>query len=126
VASRRGAVRATSLAQGRAHPARCGARGLLSSLSAASGKGAARGPADAEEAGLAEGQRALCAQMDSAAFLGFVVARHKKADALRRDAARPQALCGSGRHYPSGRRSPDGRHSHRPPSHPQPALPQRA
>ncbi|XP_062188098.1 FRIGIDA-like protein 4b isoform X2 [Phragmites australis] len=47
-------------------------------------------PSDADAAGLAENLRALCVRMDSAAFLGFVVARRKEADALR--AEMPPAL----------------------------------
>ncbi|RLM87177.1 FRIGIDA-like protein 4b [Panicum miliaceum] len=65
----------------------------LGSLSAASDKGAAPAAADAEEAGLAEGLRALCARMDSAAFLGFVVARRKEADALRAEMPLALKLC---------------------------------
>ena len=43
----------------------------------------AAGAEEGEAGGLAEGLRALCARMDSAAFLGFVVARCKEADVLR-------------------------------------------
>ncbi|KAL6880144.1 hypothetical protein ACP4OV_011709 [Aristida adscensionis] len=60
--------------------------GSVSSSAAAGGGGAAADGA----AGLAESLRALCARMDSAAFLGFVVARRKEADALRAEV--PPAL----------------------------------
>ncbi|CAM0153217.1 unnamed protein product [Urochloa decumbens] len=69
--------------------------GHLDSLSAsapASDKAAAAGEASADE-GLAEGLRALCARMDSAAFLDFVVARRKEADALRAEMPPALKLC---------------------------------
>ncbi|CAD6221006.1 unnamed protein product [Miscanthus lutarioriparius] len=47
----------------------------------------------AEEEGLAESLRALCLRMDSAAFLGFVVARRKEADALRAEMPPALKLC---------------------------------
>ncbi|XP_051207526.1 FRIGIDA-like protein 4a [Lolium perenne] len=53
---------------------------------AASASSAASPPA----AGLADALRALCARMDAAAFLGFVAARRKEADALRAEV--PPAL----------------------------------
>ncbi|XP_062190713.1 FRIGIDA-like protein 4a isoform X2 [Phragmites australis] len=67
----------------------------LDSLSAAAASGGGKGvpsdaDADADAAGLAESLRALCTRMDSAAFLGFVAARRKEADALR--AEMPSAL----------------------------------
>jgi hypothetical protein len=58
---------------------------------AAPAPAAADGAADAD--GLAEGLRALCARMDSAAFLDFVVARRKEADALRAEMPPALKLC---------------------------------
>jgi hypothetical protein len=67
------------------------------SASAASSKAAAAPtptPSDsADEEGLAESLRALCLRMDSAAFLGFVVARRKEADALRAEMPPALKLC---------------------------------
>ncbi|KAJ1287923.1 hypothetical protein BS78_02G048100 [Paspalum vaginatum] len=45
------------------------------------------------DAGLAESLRALCARMDSAAFLGLVVAHRKEADALRAEVPPALKLC---------------------------------
>ncbi|XP_066396812.1 FRIGIDA-like protein 4a [Miscanthus floridulus] len=51
-------------------------------------------PSDsAKEEGLAESLRALCLRMDSAAFLDFVVARRKEADALRAEMPPALKLC---------------------------------
>ncbi|KQK20678.1 FRIGIDA-like protein 4a [Brachypodium distachyon] len=56
----------------------------LDSLAAAGGSGGQEGSSVSEDAaGLADGLRALCARMDSAAFFGFVAARRKEADSLR-------------------------------------------
>ncbi|OEL31315.1 FRIGIDA-like protein 4a [Dichanthelium oligosanthes] len=64
----------------------------LASLSADKGAAAAAAAApDADD--LAEGLRALCLRMDSAAFLGFVVARRKEADALRAEMPPALKLC---------------------------------
>lgn len=60
---------------------------LDSLATAGSGEGST---ASEDAAGLAESLRALCAKMDSAAFFGFVAARHKETDALR--AGMPPAL----------------------------------
>nr|CAB3455801.1 unnamed protein product [Digitaria exilis] len=69
--------------------------GHLDSLSTFAKEAAAAAPPapDAAEAGLADGLRALCARMDSAAFLGFVVARRKEADALRAEMPEALKLC---------------------------------
>ncbi|CAN6203138.1 unnamed protein product [Urochloa humidicola] len=71
------------------------ALGHLDSLSSASASASDKGAADAapDDDGLAEGLRALCARMDSAAFLGFVVARRKEADALRAEMPAALKLC---------------------------------
>jgi len=53
----------------------------------------AAGAEQGEAGGLVEGLRALCARMDSAAFLGFVVARRKEADALRAEMPPALKLC---------------------------------
>ncbi|KAK3124555.1 hypothetical protein QOZ80_7BG0588300 [Eleusine coracana subsp. coracana] len=65
----------------------------VDSLSAAAAAAGKEAPTDAEAAGLAESLRALCARMDSAAFLGFVVARRKEADALRAEMPPALKLC---------------------------------
>jgi hypothetical protein len=62
-----------------------------SAAAAASSKAPATSDSDSE--GLAESLRALCARMDSAAFLGFVVARRKEADALRAEMPPALKLC---------------------------------
>ncbi|GJN10157.1 hypothetical protein PR202_ga28226 [Eleusine coracana subsp. coracana] len=68
---------------------------LSAAAAAAAAGGGSKGDAasDAEAAGLAESLRALCARMDSAAFLGFVVARRKEADALRAEMPPALKLC---------------------------------
>jgi hypothetical protein len=45
------------------------------------------------DAGLADALRALCARMDAAAFLGFVAARRKEADALRAEVPPALSCC---------------------------------
>ncbi|CAN6197002.1 unnamed protein product [Urochloa humidicola] len=73
------------------------ALGHLDSLSSASASDKGAGAADAapgsDADGLAEGLRELCARMDSAAFLDFVVARRKEADALRTEMPPALKLC---------------------------------
>ncbi|TVU41666.1 hypothetical protein EJB05_15205, partial [Eragrostis curvula] len=68
----------------------------LGSLYAGAGaavKAAAAASPSETAAGLADSLRALCARMDSAAFLGFVVARRKEADALRAELPPALKLC---------------------------------